>query len=187
MELTIIIGIVIFLILFIYTSRKKVEPVQTYVPPRPEIFEDSTLLKQQFAELEQKYTLALKEVGQLQNEYKITKAMSLQQSLVISDLQRDYAKLQHQKKSSEVKTGAIAEVLAPVMTEFPFPTSTLKFLGQPIDYISFDYDQDTITFVEVKSGKSQYGENQRRVKKMVEQGKVKFATVRIDETGVSVK
>lgn len=187
MELTIIIAVVVILILFIYVNRKPIEPVQTYVPPKPEIFEDSTLLKQQFAELEQKYTLALKEVGQLQNEYKVTKAVSLQQSVLISDLQRDYAKLQHQKKSSEVKTGAIAEVLAPVMTEFPFPTSTLKFLGQPVDYVSFDYDNETITFVEIKSGKSQYGENQRKVKKMVEQGKVKFATVRIDETGVSVK
>jgi predicted Holliday junction resolvase-like endonuclease len=63
----------------------------------------------------------------------------------------------------------------------------MRFLGSPVDYVSFCYETDTITFVEVKTGGAVLNDNQRKVKKMVENGRVKFVTVRLDENGVKVK
>ena len=58
-----------------------------------------------------------------------------------------------QKKSSEVRLGHIAETLAPFLDQFDFDPENCVFLGKPIDYISFD--DDAVTLIEVKSGKSQ--------------------------------
>lgn len=104
-----------------------------------------------------------------------------------SDLQNAFEKLQHQKKSSEVRTGFLGEALLPLHESFPVDPKTMRFLGSPIDYISFCYETDMITFVEVKTGDSQLNENQRAVKKMVEAGKVQFKVVRLNEKGVKMK
>lgn len=98
-----------------------------------------------------------------------------------------YQKLQFQAKSSQVRTGFIAESLLPLTQEFPCDPKSLRFLGAPIDYISFDYDKEVITFIEIKTGESQLNDNQRKVKKMVEEGKVKFVVVRLNEDGIKVK
>lgn len=185
--MTVLAIIVAIVLLFIYHTK-----TSTPIPPeihisRPDVIEDTSHLKSDLAKAQEQLQKSYKELGQLQHIVSQLSGEKEKLAANLGVLQQSFDKLQHQKKSSEVKTGAISEVLAPVMSEFPFPTYTLKFLGQPVDYISFDYEADQITFVEIKSGKSQFGENQRKIKKMVEQGKVKFATVRIDETGVKVK
>jgi predicted Holliday junction resolvase-like endonuclease len=101
--------------------------------------------------------------------------------------QQQYDKLLGQKKSSEVKTGFMAESLLPLTEQFPCDPKSLRFLGAPIDYISFDYENDQITFIECKTGDSQLNENQRKVRDMVENGRVKFVTVRLNEKGIKVK
>jgi hypothetical protein len=88
-----------------------------------------------------------------------------------------------QKKSSEVRTGKIAESLAPILEDFPVDvkkdgTSTV-FLGQPIDFIHFD-PAEGITFIEVKSGGARLSESQQRLKKLIEDGQVRWETFRID-------
>lgn len=86
-------------------------------------------------------------------------------------------KVTSQKKSSEVRLGHIAETLAPFLDQFEFNPEECSFLGQPIDYISFG--QDEITFVEIKSGKSQLSSKQRRIRDQVVDGKVAWKEVRI--------
>ena len=103
------------------------------------------------------------------------------------NLQAKFEKLQHQNKSSQVRTGTFVEILAPLADQFCVDPKTMRFLGSPIDYISFDYETNMITFVEVKSGESQLNDNQKKVKKMVEEGKVQFKVVRLNEKGIKVK
>lgn len=87
-------------------------------------------------------------------------------------------KVTSQKKSSEVRLGHIAETLAPFLDQFEFEPEECSFLGQPIDYVSFG--KDDITFIEVKSGKSQLSSKQRKIRDQIKQGKVKWKEVRID-------
>lgn len=103
-------------------------------------------------------------IGKLQDELKEQKELK--------------AKVTSQKKSSEVRLGHIAETLAPFLDQFEFEPEECSFLGQPIDYVSFG--QDEITFIEVKSGKSQLSSKQRKIRDQIKNGKVKWKEVRIN-------
>ena len=82
-----------------------------------------------------------------------------------------------QKKSSEVRLGHIAETLAPFLDQFDFDPENCVFLGKPIDYISFD--DDAITLIEVKSGKSQLSSKQRHIRDLVKSNQVNWKEIRI--------
>ena len=86
-------------------------------------------------------------------------------------------KVVSQKKSSEVRLGGIAETLAPFLDQFEFDPENCTFLGKPIDYISFGKDE--ITFIEVKSGKSQLNQKQRFIRDQVKAKKVSWKEIRI--------
>jgi len=89
----------------------------------------------------------------------------------------DYSKLLSQKKSSEVRTGQIAEQMAPFLDGFPYSPKSASFLGRPIDFIVFD---DTgVHLVEVKSGKSQLSSTQRKIRDLVNEGRVTFEVYRV--------
>lgn len=83
-----------------------------------------------------------------------------------------------QKKSSEVRLGKDAEVLTPFLDVFPYNPKYARFVGEPLDFIIFDPDKE-ITFVEVKSGNSKLSPKQNKLKKLIEEGKVKFDLIRI--------
>ena len=86
-------------------------------------------------------------------------------------------KILSQKKSSEVRIGNIAEKLAPFLDDFEFDPEKCIFLGQPIDYISFG--EDEITFIEVKSGKSQLNSRQRQIRDLVKAKHISWKEFRI--------
>lgn len=86
-------------------------------------------------------------------------------------------KIVSQKKSSEVRLGHIAETLAPFLDQFEFEPENCTFLGKPIDYISFGDDE--ITFIEVKSGKSQLNQKQRHIRDQVKAKLVNWKEIRI--------
>lgn len=62
------------------------------------------------------------------------------------------------------------------------------FLGQPIDYMVFDWRADkvenlttgNIVLLDVKSGKSQLSSKQRRIRDLIKAGKVEWREVRLD-------
>ena len=89
----------------------------------------------------------------------------------------DKKKITSQKKSSEVRLGHIAETLAPFLDQFDFDPENCVFLGKPIDYISFS--EDEITFIEVKSGKSQLNSKQRHIRDQVKSGLIAWKEIRI--------
>ena len=82
-----------------------------------------------------------------------------------------------QKKSSEIRTGHIAEQLAPFLTGFNHDPRNIRYLGQPIDYVIFD--TDSIIFLEVKSGKSHLSHNQKRIRRLVEERKIRWEEFRV--------
>ena len=82
-----------------------------------------------------------------------------------------------QKKSSEVRLGHIAEKLAPFLEDFTFNPEDATFLGKPIDYIVFE--DEIITFVEIKSGKSQLNSKQRHIRDLIKNKQVAWKEIRI--------
>lgn len=96
-----------------------------------------------------------------------------------------YAKLIHQKKSSEVRLGQIGEHVAPFLEDWPWEPKNFRFLGNPIDGIQFN--EDDVVFVEIKTGKSQLSKSQRVVRDLIKLGKVKWAEFRIGKDECSVK
>lgn len=93
----------------------------------------------------------------------------------------EYNKLLGQKKSSEVRVGKIGENMAPFLTNWPYDPNDFRFLGNPIDGVQFN--EDELVFVEIKTGKSVLSKKQRWIKQLVKEGKVGFATFRINENG----
>ena len=82
-----------------------------------------------------------------------------------------------QKKSSEVRLGHIAEKLAPFLEDFTFNPEDATFLGKPIDYIVFE--DEIITFVEIKSGKGQLNSKQRHIRDLIKNKQVAWKEIRI--------
>lgn len=86
------------------------------------------------------------------------------------------------RKSSEVRTGKIVEVLAPILDDFPVDVkaagASTVFLGQPVDYVHFAANGE-VTFVEVKSGGARLSESQERIRDAVKAGRVRWAEYRV--------
>lgn len=109
------------------------------------------------------------------NAEQLLKIGSLEKQIL--EVSEQKKKVTSQKKSSEVRLGHIAETLAPFLEQFEFDPETCTFMGRPIDYISFGDDE--ITFIEVKSGKSQLSAKQRHIRDLVNNKLVAWKEVRI--------
>lgn len=92
-----------------------------------------------------------------------------------------------QKKSSETRVGLISENLLPFLDQFPHDPKNLTFIGRPIDYLCVNFDDGTITFIEVKSGGSKISKRQKTIKHIIESGRVYYEEYRLDEKGVNRK
>lgn len=92
-----------------------------------------------------------------------------------------------QKKSSETRLGQISEHLVPFLENCRHDPKTMHFLGNPIDYLVFDFDQGSITFLEVKSGNSKASKRQKTIKNIIKSGRVFYEEIRINEKGVKNK
>lgn len=92
-----------------------------------------------------------------------------------------------QKKSSETRLGQISEHLVPFLDNCPYNPKDLHFLGNPIDYVIFDFDDGKITFLEVKSGNSKPSKRQKTIKNIIKSGRIFYDEIRINERGIKVK
>ena len=107
--------------------------------------------------------------------------MTLKNKRRENKLKTDYKKLYSQKKSSEVRLGQITEQFAPFIPNWEHDPKNFKFLGAPIDGISFNLKDEEIVFVEIKSGRARLSENQKKIKEIVEKGNVVFKTYRVTD------
>jgi len=104
----------------------------------------------------------------------------------VTTWKKKYDKVLSAKISSEVRTGAIGEHLAPFLENWPFKDAkTFCPMGAPIDGINFD--EDGITIVEIKTGNARLSKHQKRIKHQVQRGLIKFLEFRIAPDGVKIK
>jgi len=93
-------------------------------------------------------------------------------------LRARYSNLLFSKQSQSVKYGQLTEQWIPFSDKFPYNAQNFRFIGKPIDGISFE--DDKIVFVEFKSNKSQLNESQRRVRDLVEKKKIEWFELRAE-------
>jgi predicted Holliday junction resolvase-like endonuclease len=93
-------------------------------------------------------------------------------------LKRRLRALDSMKRSQSTRYGQITEQFAPFLSNWPWDSKGFRFIGNPIDGIQFT--QDEVVFVEVKSARSQLSPAQRRIRELVEAGRVRWSEVRIE-------
>lgn len=92
---------------------------------------------------------------------------------------RSLSKARAKKRSQATRYGQLTEQFAPLVDRYPHDPERFRFLGSPIDGIQFADDE--IVLVEFKAGSSTLSSRQRQIRDLVEEGKVRFETVRIGE------
>lgn len=94
-------------------------------------------------------------------------------------------------RSRYVLKGKIAEHMVPMYREvFKYDPSDARFIGAPIDYLIFDgytavKDDNsdvpiTVILADIKTGKAKLNRTERKIKEAVEQGRVRWETIRLD-------
>lgn len=90
------------------------------------------------------------------------------------------------RRSQRVRAGQIMEHLIWLMPDFApdYDPKDAHFLGQPIDYVIFDGHTEgrpeiDVVFLEVKSGKSSVSTRQRRIRRAIEAGRVRWEVLRL--------
>lgn len=80
--------------------------------------------------------------------------------------------------------GRVYEQLVPFLPNWPYTPSDARFIASPIDYIVFDGmstgEPTEVIIVEVKKGKSFTTPIQNKIKKLIQEGKVKWVTLKLD-------
>jgi predicted Holliday junction resolvase-like endonuclease len=155
--------------------NSRIKEIENDFSSREKSYLTSISVLQESFQLEQKSIQERKSELDLKEKELLKNLKELEEKL--SQETESRKKVTSQRKSSEVRLGYIAETLAPFLDQFEFEPEECTFLGQPIDYISFG--EEEVTFIEVKSGKSQLSSKQRRIRDQVKDKKVKWKEVRI--------
>lgn len=100
-------------------------------------------------------------------------------------LKEELANLKSKQQSKSVRLGQLTENIIPLHCDFGVDYKTLVPMFRPVDYVAFE--DEKITFIEIKMGTSQLSQKQRNIRRLIEEGKVYFKEVRVTETGVEVK
>lgn len=95
----------------------------------------------------------------------------------VFSLREELEELRFKKSSQAVKYGKLTEQFIPFVERFPFNPGEFRFIGNPIDGIVFD--EEEIVFCEFKTASSSLNQNQRRIKQLVNNKRVKWLEFRI--------
>lgn len=106
-------------------------------------------------------------------------ALLLISIITIRSVLKDSSQLRSKIRSMSTRHGMMAEQFLPYYKDFPGDPQKFKFLGAPVDGILFEEEQ--IVIIEFKTGKSQLTATQRRIKKLIKEGKVYFQEIRMPE------
>jgi len=136
---------------------------RTIIGLQDALSEEQQVIKTKDLEIKEKETNLLKSIAEVEKNLK--------------EETESRKKTLSQKKSSEVRLGNIAETLAPFLDQFDFNPENCIFLGRPIDYISFE--DEVVTLIEVKSGKSQLNSKQRHIRDLIKDKQVAWKEIRI--------
>mgnify|MGYP003648612231 CR=1 FL=1 len=122
-----------------------------------------------------------------------------EKELMITQLQTELDSIQEEAKhqkgraaSAHTTKGQILEKWCPFLEhpdiEEHWEVKNWQFMGQPIDYIIFDWRENKeinladgkIIMLDVKSGKSQLTKKQRRIRDLIQEGRVEWKTIRLE-------
>ena len=92
-------------------------------------------------------------------------------------MQSELKKTTFALRSAYVKFGKTFEQFVPFTKDFTQEEKNgFIFLGMPIDGVIFG--EDSIKFVEIKTGEAKLSSKQKKIKSMINDGKVEFMEVR---------
>jgi predicted Holliday junction resolvase-like endonuclease len=97
-----------------------------------------------------------------------------------NELKAELNELSFSKKSQSVKYGKLTEQWIPFSKDFPFDSSSFRFLGNPIDGIAFN--ENSIVFCEFKSNTSSLSEKQKKIRKLVQEKKVEWLEMHLKDS-----
>ena len=87
------------------------------------------------------------------------------------------------KRSRAVLGGQFSEQLAPFLPDFPGDPTEVRFIGKPVDFISFSGASrgtvDEVVFIEVKTGESALSTVERSLRNAVRDGRVRYVEYRV--------
>lgn len=87
------------------------------------------------------------------------------------------------KRSRAVLGGQLSEQLSPYLPGFPADPTEVRFIGKPVDFISFSGSSrgsvDEIVFIEVKTGGSKLSPVERSLRDAVERKKIAYVEYRV--------
>jgi predicted Holliday junction resolvase-like endonuclease len=110
----------------------------------------------------------------------------------IESVQAEARKQKGRAQSAHTSKGQILEKWTPFLTHKQIDphwrAEDWSFLGQPIDYVVFDWHKDKqknlaegkIVLLDVKAAKSQLTTKQRRIRDLIVQGSVEWREIRLD-------
>ena len=138
--------------------------------------------KNQILEIQKNNELTIKELAH-EWELKYTKDLAEIKELIQSA--EKYMRYDAIKRSKRTLLGKLWEQVSPYLPKFPFRPSDMKFLGSPIDFVIFDgaseNDIKQVVFLEVKSGDSKLSTQERKLKKVIEEGKVTWKLFNVEK------
>ncbi len=83
------------------------------------------------------------------------------------------------QRSISASYGRITEQWFPLMEKYPYDSANFRFLGTPIDGVQFE--DDKIVFVEFKTRKAELSTVQRKMKQLIQSGKVTWEEYHFSE------
>ncbi len=79
--------------------------------------------------------------------------------------------------------GKFSEQLAPYLPDFPYRPNEVRFIGSPVDFVVFrgmdEKEPVEVVILEVKSGGARLSSIQRKVRDVIQEGKVSWAEYRV--------
>jgi predicted Holliday junction resolvase-like endonuclease len=91
------------------------------------------------------------------------------------------------ERSRATLKGRIGEQMAPLLPQFKYEPADARFIGSPVDYVIFEGhsrgEPEGVVFLEVKAGRSTLTPLERKLKEVVEGGRVRWETLELDHPG----
>jgi predicted Holliday junction resolvase-like endonuclease len=91
------------------------------------------------------------------------------------------------ERSRATLKGRIGEQMAPLLPQFRYEPADARFIGSPVDYVIFEghsrAEPREVVFLEVKTGRSTLTPTERKIKEVVEGGRVRWETLELGQKG----
>ena len=98
---------------------------------------------------------------------------------ILEDLPGDL--LQSITRSLGKRTGKLNELMATFeLTKY----DRLFYLGDPIDFVGIKYDEG-VDFIEVKTGRFRLTEDERKLRELIEEGRVNYVPLTVERIGIA--